>query len=148
MTTGADPANVRRMKTNIAVFAETADLDASGALVRLERPYNYLKQRQFPAQLDGLRLVLGFTCEPADYTAPQQIALRIVDPDGTELATLTSDPLTLSTKDPGFPMTLYQLVPLTVQFPREGCYVFEVRVNGTGVAEVPLYVGREPGKSS
>jgi hypothetical protein len=132
------------MKTNIAVFAQQAELDASGALARLERPYNYINARQFPTQSDGLTLVLGFTCEPADYAAPQRIALRIVDPDGTELATLSADPITLATKDPGYPMTLYQLVPLSVKFPREGAYVFEVRVNDARLAEVPLYVGREP----
>jgi uncharacterized protein DUF6941 len=132
------------MRTNIAVFADRAEVDANGALLRLERPFNFLTATSFPATADALKLVIGLTCEPTDYGEPQQIVLRIVDPDGDELASLTSDPIRFTSQHVGYPVSYSQIVPLNVRFPREGGYLFEIRINGDRVAEVPLYVGAPP----
>jgi hypothetical protein len=132
------------MRANIAVFARTAELDPHGALIRLEHPFNFHHAAEFPARLEGLKLVLDLLFEPSDYAVGQQISIRIVDPDGEVIATLTSTPLNFTSPHAGYPVSFCQVVPLTVHFPREGTYSFEILANDQRITEVPLYIGKPP----
>lgn len=132
------------MQPSVTVFARRAELDASGGLARLEHAFNLWTANRFPVQAQGLNLVLGFTLEPTDFGQPLRFGIRIVDPDGAQMVTLDAEPIQFATRHVSYPVTHFQIVPLSVTFPQEGEYEFEVRVNDDLKATVPLYVGVPP----
>lgn len=123
----------------LAVIAENAHVRTDGKL-DVTGVYNCRYAPALPAKLD-LTLALRFDIEPLDYGTTQQIAVHIVDEDNAEMVNLRASPLTFeSPSTPGLPLAYDLVVPLTVGFPREGTWTFDVRVNDRTVARVPLRV--------
>jgi len=123
----------------LAVIAEQARVRPDGKL-DITGVYNCRFSPELPAQLD-VTLALRFDIEPFDYGAQQHISIHIVDDDGTEMVTVRASPISFeSPKTPGLPQAYDLIVPLTVGFPHEGTWTFDVRVNDKTVARVPLRV--------
>ena len=127
------------MITTLAVIAEHAKVRSDGKL-DVTGVYNCRYSPELPARLD-VTLALRFDIEPLDYGAHQRIAVHIVDEDGAEMVNVRASPISFeSPKTPGLPLAYDLIVPLTVVFPREGTWTFDVRVNDRTVARVPLRV--------
>ena len=125
----------------LAVIAEQASVRADGKL-DVTGVYNCRYASELPAKLD-VTLALRFDIEPFDYGTHQRVSVHIVDEDGSEMVNVRASPLTFeSPKTPGLPLAYDLIVPLTVGFPREGTWTFDVRVNDKTVARVPLRVER------
>ena len=101
-----------------------------------------LLQAELPARLE-VTLALRFDIEPLDYGVHQHIAVHIIDEDNAEMVNVRATPISFeSPKTPGLPVAYDLILPLTVGFPREGTWTFDVRVNERVVARVPLRVER------
>jgi hypothetical protein len=125
----------------LAVIAEQANVRSDGKL-DVTGVYNCRFTPELPAKLD-VTLALRFDIEPFDYGTQQRISVRIVDEDGSEMVNVRASPINFeSPKTPGLPLAYDLIVPLNVGFPREGTWTFDVRVNETTVARVPLRVER------
>lgn len=127
------------MIATLAVIAEHAQVRADGKL-DVTGVYNCRYSPDLPARLD-VTMALRFDIEPLDYGAHQRIAVHIVDEDGSEMVNVRASPISFeSPKTPGLPLAYDLIVPLTIVFPREGTWTFDVRVNDRTVARVPLRV--------
>ena len=127
------------MIASLAVIAEHAQVRADGKL-DVTGVYNCRYSPELPARFD-VTLALRFDIEPLDYGEHQQIAVHIVDEDGSEMVNVRATPISFdSPKTAGLPLAYDMIVPLTVGFPRECTWTFDVRVNQRTVARVPLRV--------
>lgn len=129
------------MIATLAVIAEHAEVREDGKL-DVMGVYNCRYSPALPAKLDVM-LALRFDIEPLDYGVHQHIAVHIMDEDNSEMVNVRASPISFeSPKTPGLPLAYDLLVPLTVGFPREGTWTFDVRVNQRAVARVPLRIER------
>jgi hypothetical protein len=131
------------MRCNVAVIAKHVSVSADGSLSLIDT-YNARHEIKFPSEVRGINLALGFFFETADYGHLVNLSIRIVEPDGGELVTLSAKPIRFEPPYPRRPSAFYQALSVNVVFPKEGTYMFDVRVDGMQLAEVPLYVGRLP----
>jgi hypothetical protein len=131
------------MKSIVSLLAEYANVSRDGRLTVINT-YNVQGVTTFPAPIAGINLAIGLIFEPEDWNYPITIAIRIVDPDGGELATLSAQPVTFQPPRPGYPASWFNALNINVTFPREGTYTFEVRADDKMLSEVPLYVGPVP----
>jgi hypothetical protein len=123
----------------IAVIAERAQVRDDGKL-EVMGVYNCRYAPELPARLE-VTLAMRFDIEPLDYGMNQQISVHIVDEDAEEMVNLRASPVSFdSPHAPGLPVAYDLILPLTVGFPREGTWTFDVRVNEQSVARVPLRV--------
>jgi hypothetical protein len=98
-----------------------------------------------PAKLD-IMLAMRFDVEPLDYGAGQNVSVHIMDEDGGEMVNLRASPVSFDApRVAGLPLAYDLLLPLTVGFPRDGTWTFDVRVNEQTVARVGLRVERTAG---
>ena len=129
------------MIATLAVIAEYAQVRTDGKL-DVTGVYNCRYSSVLPAKLD-VTLALRFDIEPLDYGVHQRIAVHIIDEDSAEMVNVRASPISFeSPQQPGLPLAYDLIVPLTVGFPREGTWTFDVRVNEKTVARVPLRVER------
>ncbi len=127
------------MKTSIAVIADRSRTGSNGKLDVLGA-YNFRTAPSFPARMD-VTLVLRFDVEPADYGVPQRMVIHVLDEDDAELVNLSGSPITFQpTEPPGLPLAFDQTVPISIAFPREGVWTFDVRMNERSMARVSLLV--------
>jgi hypothetical protein len=125
----------------VAVLAEHAQVRPDGKL-DIRGVYNCRYAPELPAKLD-VTLALRFDIEPLDFGAHQHIVVHIMDEDGSELVNLRASPISFeSPHAPGLPLAYDLVIPLTIGFPIEGTWTFDVRVNDRSVARVPLRVER------
>jgi hypothetical protein len=123
----------------MAVFAERATQRGDGKL-DVVGIHNCRYVAELPSKID-LTLALRFELDPLDYGLSQVIAVHIFDADETELAHLRTNVVTFDPPDePGLPRAYDLVVPLAVQFPNAGTWIFDVRVNDRSVARVPMQV--------
>ena len=129
------------MIATVAVIAEQAAVRKDGKL-DVRGVYNCRFAPELPARLE-VTLALRFDIEPLDYGVHQHIAVHIIDEDNAEMVNIRATPISFeSPKTPGLPVAYDLILPLTVGFPREGTWTFDVRVNERVVARVPLRVER------
>ena len=129
------------MIASIAVLAERAQVRPDGKL-DVMGVYNCRYATEFPARLD-VTLALRFDIEPLDYGVHQNIVVHIFDEDGAELVNVRASPVAFdSPHAPGLPLAYDMIVPLTIGFPVDGTWTFDVRVNQRSLARVPLRVER------
>ncbi|HEY4216417.1 MAG TPA: hypothetical protein VGM67_04730 [Gemmatimonadaceae bacterium] len=127
------------MIASIAVIAESAQVREDGKL-DVSGVYNCRFSPSLPAKL-GVTLAMRFDVEPLDYGTHQNISVHIMDEDSSEMVNLKASPVSFeSPHSPGLPLAYDLILPLTVGFPREGTWTFDVRVNDRSVARVPLRV--------
>jgi hypothetical protein len=132
------------MIATIAALAERAEVRPDGKL-DIAGVYNC---RYTPALPERLAVVLAmrFDIEPLDYGVKQNISVHIVDDDDAELVSLRATPVSFAPpQTAGLPLAYDLILPLTVRFPREGTWTFDVRVNGRTTARSPLRVEIRPG---
>jgi len=123
----------------LAVIAEHAQVRPDGKL-DVTGVYNCRYSAVLPAKID-VTLALRFDIEPLDYGVHQHIAVHIVDEDSAEMVNVRATPIAFeSPQRAGLPLAYDLIVPLSVGFPREGTWTFDVRVNDRTVARVPLRV--------
>jgi len=123
----------------IAVIAEHAKVRPDGKL-DVTGVYNCRYVPQLPARLDVM-LAMRFDVEPLDYGVAQNVSVHIIDEDGDELVNLRASAMSFEApRVAGLPLAYDLLLPLTVGFPREGTWSFDVRVNATTLARVGLRV--------
>jgi hypothetical protein len=129
------------MIATIAVLAERAEVRPDGKL-DVVGVYNCRYASELPANLD-VTLALRFDIEPLDHGVHQRIAVHILDEDGAELVNLKASPVSFeSPHAPGLPLAYDLVIPLSIGFPGDGTWTFDVRVNERSVARVPLRVER------
>jgi len=129
------------MIATIAVLAERAQVRTDGKL-DVVGVYNCRYAAELPAKLD-VTLALRFDIEPLDYGVHQHIVVHIMDEDGGELVNLRASPIAFeSPHAPGLPVAYDLVIPLSIGFPDNGTWTFDVRVNERSVARVPLRVER------
>ena len=127
------------MIATVAVIAEHAEVREDGKL-DVTGVYNCRYSPVLPAKLDVI-LALRFDIEPFDYGVHQHIVVHIMDEDDVEMVNVRASPISFeSPTTPGLPLAYDLILPLTVGFPREGTWTFDVRVNERAVARVPLRV--------
>jgi hypothetical protein len=127
------------MIPSIAVIAEQAHVREDGKL-DITGVYNCRYTPALPAKLDIL-LAMRFDVEPLDYGVHQNIAVHIMDEDSSEMVNLRASPVRFDAPHAlGLPLAYDLVLPLTVGFPREGTWTFDVRVNEKSVARVLLRV--------
>ena len=132
------------MIATIAVLAERAQVRADGKL-DVTGVYNCRYAPELPSKLD-VTLAMRFDIEPLDYGVHQHISVHIMDEDGHEMVNLRASPVSFeSPRAPGLPLAYDLILPLTVGFPRDGTWTFDVRVNERAVARVPLRVEQRTG---
>jgi hypothetical protein len=129
------------MVSTIAVLAERAEVRSDGKL-DVVGVYNCRYATSFPARIE-VTLALRFDIEPLDFGVHQTIVVHIFDEDGGELVNVRANPVAFeSPHAPGVPLAYDMIVPLTVGFPAEGTWTFDVRVNQRSLARVPLRIER------
>jgi hypothetical protein len=129
------------MIPTIAVIAEHAEVRADGKL-NVSGVYNCRYAAELPAKL-AVTLAMRFDIEPLDYGVRQDISVHIMDEDSAEMVNLRASPVSFeSPHAPGLPLAYDLILPMTVGFPRDGTWTFDVRVNAKSVARVPLRVER------
>ncbi len=129
------------MIATIAVLAERAQVRPDGKL-DVVGVYNCRYTPDLPAKLD-VTLALRFDIEPLDYGVHQHIVVHIMDEDGGELVNLRASPIAFETpQSPGRPLAYDMVIPLSIGFPGDGTWTFDVRVNERSLARVPLRVER------
>lgn len=129
------------MIATIAVIAEHAEVRADGKL-DVSGVYNCRYAQELPAKL-AVTLAMRFDIEPLDYGVRQDISVHIMDEDSAEMVNLRASPVSFeSPHAPGLPLAYDLILPLTVGFPRDGTWTFDVRVNQKTIARVPLRVER------
>jgi hypothetical protein len=132
------------MIATIAALAERAETRADGKL-DIIGVYNCRYVTALPDKLEVV-LAMRFDIEPLDYGVKQNIGVHIVDEDSAELVNLRATPVSFASPHaPGLPVAYDLILPLTVRFPRDGTWTFEVRVNGRVVARVPMRVEQRDG---
>ena len=130
------------MIATIAVIAERAEVRADGKL-DVVGVYNCRYTHALPAKLD-VTLAIRFDIEPLDYGVHQNISVHIMDEDGNEMVNLRASPVSFeSPHAAGLPLAYDLILPLTVGFPNDGTWTFDVRVNERAVARVPLRIERK-----
>lgn len=130
------------MIATIAVIAEEAKVREDGKL-DISGVYNCRYAPELPAKL-AVTLAMRFDIEPLDYGVSQSISVHIMDEDSSEMVNLRASPVSFdSPNEPGLPLAYDLILPLTVGFPRDGTWTFDVRVNDRTVARVPLRVERK-----
>lgn len=130
------------MIPSIAVIAERALVRDDGKL-DVSGVYNCRYAPDLPAKLEGT-LAMRFDVEPLDYGVRQLLSVHIMDEDGDEMVNLRASPVSFdSPHTVGLPLAYDLILPLTVGFPRDGTWTFDVRVNERTVARVPLRVERK-----
>jgi hypothetical protein len=123
----------------IAVMAERAHVRQDGKL-DLTGVYNCRYVPELPGNVD-LTLAMRFDVEPLDFGVHQNISVHVVDEDDAEMVNLRASPVSFnSTHAPGLPLAYDLIVPLNIHFPRDGTWIFDVRVNDRTIARVPLRV--------
>ena len=123
----------------IAVVAERAQVKEDGKL-EISGVYNCRFAPALPARME-VTLALRFDIEPLDYGVSQNISVHIMDEDSSEMVNLRASAVTFdSPHAPGRPLAYDLIVPLTVGFPHEGTWTFDVRVNERTLARVPLRI--------
>jgi hypothetical protein len=123
----------------VAVIAEHAQVRADGKL-DVSGVYNCRYVPELPTKLD-IMLAMRFDVEPLDYGVHQNIAVHIMDEDGAEMVNLRASPVSFDAPSvAGLPLAYDLILPLTVGFPREGTWTFDIRVNESTVARVGLRV--------
>ena len=129
------------MIATVAVIAEFAKVRPDGKL-DVTGVYNCRYVPELPAKLEVL-LVMRFDVEPLDYGVHQDVSVHILDEDGGEMVNLRASAVTFDApRLAGLPLAYDLLIPLTVGFPRDGTWTFDVRVNDMTVARVGLRVER------
>jgi len=129
------------MIATIAVIAERAEV-RSDVKLDVVGVYNCRFTPNLPAKLD-VTLAIRFDIEPLDYGVHQNISVHIMDEDGNEMVNLRATPVTFeSPRRAGLPLAYDLILPLSVGFPNDGTWTFDVRVNEKAVARVPLRVER------
>jgi hypothetical protein len=74
----------------------------------------------------------------------QNISVHIMDEDSTEMVNLRASPVSFdSPHAPGRPLAYDLIIPLTVGFPHEATWTFDVRVNEKTLARVPLRIEKK-----
>jgi hypothetical protein len=127
------------MIATLAVIAEHAQVRPDGKL-DVVGIYNCRYVQNLPSKVD-VTLALRFDIEPLDYGVHQHIAVHIVDEDGAEMVHVRASPISFQSPDvAGLPLAYDLIIPLAVSFPREGTWTFDVKVNDTIQARVPLRV--------
>ena len=127
------------MIPSIAVIAERAEVRKDGKL-DISGVYNCRYATELPAKLE-VTLAMRFDIEPLDYGVRQELSVHIMDEDGSEMVNLRASPVSFdSPKTPGLPLAYDLILPLTVGFPCDGTWTFEIRLNDRAVARVPLRV--------
>jgi hypothetical protein len=130
----------------IAVIAEHAKVRPDGKL-DVTGVYNCRYVPELPAKLDVM-LAMRFDVEPLDYGVSQNVSVHIMDEDGGEMVNLRSSGVSFDAPSvPGLPLAYDLLLPLTVGFPRDGTWTFDVRVNESTVARVGLRVEQSAKKT-
>jgi len=105
--------------------------------------YNCRYTHALPAKLE-VTLAIRFDIEPLDYGVHQNISVHIMDEDGNEMVNLRASPVSFeSPHAAGLPLAYDLILPLTVGFPNDGTWTFDVRVNERAVARVPLRIERK-----
>ncbi len=123
----------------IAVVAERAEVRADGKL-DLTGVYNCRYLPALPAAVN-ITLAMRFDIEPIDFGVQQQIAIHVMDEDHAELVSLRASPVSFNSPHaPGLPLAYDLIVPISITLPRDGTWVFEIRVNERAIARVPLRV--------
>lgn len=125
------------------LIAERCSVSDVGQLMVINT-YNVKPVTSFPCEIRDINLAIGLIFEPTDWGKLVHISIRIVDPDGQELASLNMQPVSFAPPHPGYPASWFNTIGVNVLFPREGTYVFELHADGTTLNEVPLYVGPLP----
>ena len=127
------------MIATIAVVAEHAKVRPDGKL-DISGVYNCRYTPSLPTKLD-VTLAMRFDIEPLDFGVHQNISVHIMDEDNAEMVNLRASPVSFdSPHAPGLPLAYDLILPLSVGFPRDGTWTFDVRVNERTVARVPLRV--------
>ncbi len=127
------------MIATIAVLAERAEVRPDGKL-DVVGVYNCRYAPELPSKLD-VTLAMRFDIEPLDYGVHHHISVHIVDEDGNEMVNLRATPVSFDApRAAGLPLAYDLILPLTVGFPRDGTWTFDVRVNERSAARVPLRV--------
>ena len=127
------------MKTSIAVVAERSRRGPNGKIDVLGA-HNLRIAAAFPARMQ-VTLVLRFDVEPEDYGVPLRIVVHVLDEDDAELVHLAGTPITFeSPSPPGLPLAHDLTLPISIEFPHQATWTFDVRVNDRSVARVPLRV--------
>jgi uncharacterized protein DUF6941 len=131
------------MIATIAALAERAEVRADGKL-DIVGVYNCRYTPTLPEKLEVV-LAMRFDIEPLDYGVKQNISIHIVDDDGAELVSLRATPVSFAPpQTPGLPLAYDLILPLTIRFPHEGTWTFDVRVNGRATARSPLRIELRP----
>src|SRR4051812_40826761 len=117
----------------IAVMAERAEVRKDGKL-DLTGIYNCRYVPELPANVE-MTLAMRFDIEPLDFGVHQNIAVHVMDEDHAEMVNLRASPVTFeSPHAPGLPLAYDLIVPLSIRFPRDGTWIFDVRVNDRTIA--------------
>lgn len=134
------------MIATIAAIVERAEVRSDGKL-DVFGVYNCRFTPKLPAKLN-VTLAIRFDIEPFDYGVHQNVSVHIMDEDGNETVNLRATPVTFeSPRTAGLPLAYDLILPLSVNFPKDGTWTFDVRVNEKPAARVPLRVECRPERS-
>jgi hypothetical protein len=131
------------MKIDLALLCDAATVDASGKL-NILGVFDRIHAREFPARHARVCLVLRIAAVGSD-AGEHEARIRLVGPDGEDLVRLDGGlqvgpaPTDDTTRIPHV-LNLDGLV-----FPTAGTYRFEVEVDGSAMASLPLQLLRASG---
>ncbi len=130
------------MDLDFAVIADAANVSQEGKL-NLLGVFDTIWAREFPFRHASMVFVLRVK---ADFTeeGSHRLEVRLIDADGGQLFR-AEGPLQVPAGSPGRPIRPHVVLGLSgVSFSRPGDFSFEVMLDGSHLASVPLYVMEAP----
>lgn len=133
------------MDIDLALLADAATVDASGKL-NILGVFDRITAAEFPARHGRVALVLRFTAG-LDDAGSHEMTLRIKDPSGAELASLSgSIQFGPGPRNTGGRIKVPHVLNLDgIVFEAPGSYSFDVEVDGDHQVSVPLTIAQMPG---
>lgn len=127
------------MEIKIAVLADAANVSSEGKL-NITGIFNRLNASAFPVRWPSMTLVVRFEAH-GNEVGDHNLAVRIVDEDGSELARIEGMLHLGEPDDPGLPI-IAQLISgiQDAVFAHPGTYAFDILIDGRYLGSTPLHV--------
>ena len=113
--------------------------------------FSNINAREFPAIHNSMVLVIRFRADAVEAETTHKVAVKLVDADGGELLSLTTDVKVPKPKNLAMPIEIVAPVRITnASFPRAGLYAFKILIDDNTRDTISLSVtdvSKEGGKS-
>ena len=132
------------MEMTLGLLADAANTTPNRKL-NILGVFSNITVRAFPSAHAMMNLVMRFSVDAVETGQEKQIEVRLVDPDGTEVARLEAEIVVPAPPTNGAMPDIQAIIPLpNIPFRRAVPHAFVVMVNGDPKGRVPLMILVQP----